>query len=88
MRYLILWFGGSAVIYAGFYLTYTGPVFAIYVQPLLSSFISGVVLLLAIVAGLPTRWHVTYHMWHITAVGALTSFAAIVAGWIAIVAAF
>jgi hypothetical protein len=56
MRYLILWLlGALAIFIAAVFRTSVGPVFAVYLQPLLSLLVSGLVLLLALAVGLPIR---------------------------------
>ena len=88
MRYLILFLVGAGVIYACFLVAFTGPTFALYVQPLLSVLLSGVALFVALFAGLSTRWGAVPRFWHDTPLGASIALLAIVFGWIALIAAF
>jgi hypothetical protein len=89
MRHFLLFICGAAVIYAGFFVaSFTGPVFAFYIQPLLSALLSGLAIVAAMLVGLLTRGRAASRVWHNTPLGVSLALLALVLGWIAIVAAF
>jgi hypothetical protein len=89
MRYLALWLlGAIAIFIAATFRTPMGPEFALYLQPLLSLLISGLVLLLALAVGLPIKLPGVSRAWHGTLVGPLIAGLSAVFGWIALTSFF
>jgi hypothetical protein len=88
MRHLILFFIGTAVIYVGFLISFTGSEFALTAQPVYSLVLSAFTLLAALVVGLPTRLGAMLRLWHHTPLGMSIALLAIILGWIALIAAF
>ena len=87
MRYLILFLVGTVVVYVGFLLSFTGPEFALTVQPVYSAVLSAFALLAALLVGLPTRCAAIARLWHHSPFGVSIALLAIILGWIAIVTA-
>ena|SRR2546421_184468 len=89
MRFLVLWvLGALAIFIAGILRAPVGPEFAVYLQPLLSALISGLVLLLALGVGLPIRLRSISRLWHMTLFGPLVAGVFVVLGWIALISFF
>jgi hypothetical protein len=80
MRYFALWLGAAFIIYLGFLDIPSGPDFAFAAAPVYSGVLSSLLLLLALLIGLPGRLPFVSRVWHQTPVGIVAVGASIIAG--------
>jgi hypothetical protein len=87
MRYLFLWLFGVAFEFVVVLHSFQGALLSAYLlQPLIGGCISGVAILVAMVAGLPLRLRPVLRIWHGTVVGVLMAVALAAAGWVGLMA--
>jgi hypothetical protein len=87
MRYLVLWLFGVVFEFVVVMHSFQGALLSAYLlQPLIGGCISGVAILLAMLAGLPLRLQRMLRIWHGTVVGVLAAVTLVAAGWVGLMA--